>query len=202
MKFKSKIIISTLTISLLFGFSVFAQTTRTTLGDLTEKLASISLEGKTPLAILQEISPGGEVDVSIPKATITQDGKTETIFVFELPQDTEKSFQDLQNYFTKKENFQVINSQDQGEIKAVELSKGTSTVLLVKKGGILVESRQEDAVVFPEAPAMEEGAGEGAGAAAGQIAGMSLWVWLLIIAAVVIVVVIVVLLVKKFPKKK
>jgi len=168
----------------------------TTMDSLMEKVSAVSVEGQTSLEILQQLSQEGELDSSVPKRTIVQEDRTETMFVFELPENSDEAFQDFQNYFIKEENFQMIDHKEEGETKAVELAKGTSSIVLVKRGSVLVESRQEDTVVLPEAPAVEGGT-EGV---LGGVIVPPLWVWPVI--AGIIVLIILILLVKKFTGKK
>lgn len=192
---KPLVIFSGLIVALILFGTASAQTT---LDELTEKLNAISTEGKAPLEVLQEITQEGELDATIPKTTITKDGRTETIFAFEFVENPQGAFQDLQNYFTKQENFQALNYKEEGSIKAIELNKGTTIILLAQTGSIVVESRQEDAAVFPEAPPVAAGGEEGAaGPEAGAIPS---WVWIVI--AVVVVLVIVVVAVKKATERK
>lgn len=160
-----------------------------TMDSLMEKVGTISVDGKTSLEILQQISQEGELDASVPKTTITKDGRTETIFVFEIPGDPDEALGDFQDYFIREENFQMIdyNYQEDGGMKAVELAKGTSVIILVSTGNIMVESRQEDAVILPQAPAVEGGK-EGVG-----LGGMPSWTWIVIAGVIVLIIIIIVI---------
>jgi len=166
-----------------------------TMDSLMEKVNTVPVEGQTPLEILQQLTQDGELDSSVPKRTITQENRTETIFVFELPENPNEAFQDFQNYFIKEENFQMIDNREEGEIKAVVLSKGASSIVLVKRGSVMVESRQEDAVVLPEAPAVE-------GGIEGALGGVNVSSWIWFVIAGIIVLIILILLVKKLTGKK
>jgi hypothetical protein len=117
---------------------------QTTLDSLTEKIGQISIEGRVPLDVLNEITQEGELDSSVPKRTISKgEGKIETIFVFDFGASHQQAFDDLQGYFLKEEGFQMQNQKEEAGLKARELQKGTTKILLVKKDNIVVEDRLE-----------------------------------------------------------
>lgn len=193
------VVVFSLTAMLMVCGVASAQTTvasaQTTMDSLIERVSAVSIESKTPFEILQQLIQEGELDSAVPKGTIIQDDRTETIFVFELLGDPDEDFQDFQNYFIKEENFQMIDNKEEGEIKAVELSKGASTIVLVKRGSVMVESRQENTVILPEAPAVDGGTEGILGTG-----GVPSWIWLVI--AGVIVLIVLIFLIKKLASKK
>lgn len=145
-----------------------------------EKVSQISIEGKETVDILNEISQQGEIDISVPKRTITlEGGQVETIFVFDFSKEEQATFEDFQDYFIKEEGFEVLNQQEEAGLKASELQKGSTKILLVNKGDIVVEDRLEGFLLVPEVP--EAGPGlEKTGAVM-----IPLWVWVIVGLAIV-----------------
>lgn len=140
---KKKILIFILSLLILFGI-IDGVKAQMSLDSLIGKIGQISIEGKSTVDILNAITQEGELDSSVPKRTIIKEaGQIETVFVFDFGETHQKTFEDFQNYFLKKEGFQTQNQKEEGEIKASELQKGTTKILLAKKGNIVVEDRLE-----------------------------------------------------------
>jgi hypothetical protein len=120
------------------------------------KIGQISTEGKSLVDILNAVSQEGKLDANIPKRTITKEtGKIETIFVFDFGENHQKTFDEFQNYFMKEEGFLMMGQQENNAILGRELQKGTTKLLLVKKGSIVVEDRMEGFLVVAKPPKVE-----------------------------------------------
>lgn len=171
-----------------------AATAQTTLQGLMDKVQQTSLESKTTVEILNSLSQEGELDSTVPKRTINLEaGKVETIFVFDLGQDHEKAFTELQSYLGKAEAFQTTDRQTGEGLEAVELQKGTTQILLVKKANFLIEDRTEGVLLAPAGTAQEEGA-----KTVEALKKLPWWLWVII----GVVVVAVVMVISKVSRKK
>lgn len=199
MKTKQKILICAAG-SLLLLLGIFSQAqAEFTLNSLIQKTAAISIDGKQALDILNEITQEGELDEAVPKRRIANEqGQIETIFVFDVAGNQEDALLELQNYFSKEEGFEAINIKEESGIKAVELQKGTTKILLAQKDSILIEDRLEGFLAVPEAIEGEEITKTedlAAGPAEKPAVSFS-WLWLVVIGGLAVIVVVVVIVIK------